>query len=228
MFDTLLQNERQIGRFAWFAAWFGLVIGQLHALARHRTEDGKSDLELPLTKVWAEPLGDLLSPLLDWGSADAVYLSYGKLWLPVFVAFTLCAFVVRRNRRPVGFEKWAWRVALTGYVGACVSAFAEFWLMWTEVNETLLNGVFIVLIPFMLLTMIGSTMLGITLLRRGVKLPAWLLVAAVPGFLLITEVTSMGNVVLPVAFAFGVWGRRIAREQTARAPRDLPSLTATG
>ena len=39
MFDNLLKHEREIGRFAWFAAWFGLVIGQLHALARHRTED---------------------------------------------------------------------------------------------------------------------------------------------------------------------------------------------
>jgi hypothetical protein len=229
MFNALEQHERQIGRLAWFAAWFGLVAGQLHALSRHRTEDGKSDLDLPLTKVWAEPADDLLSPLLDWASADAVYLTYGKLWLPVFIAFTLCAFVVRRNRRPAGFEKWAWRVALTGYVGACVSAFGEFWLMWGSVNDALLDGVFLVIFPFMLLTMIGSTMLGIALLRRGVKLPAWLLVAAVPGFLVITELTSMGNVVLPVAFAFGVWGRRIARDEAASsAPRDLPNLTAMG
>ena len=228
MLDKLLQNERQIGRFAWFAAWFGLVAGQLHALARHRTEDGRSDLDLPLTKAWAEPMGDLLSPLLDWGSPDAVYLTYGKIWFPVFVAFTLCAFVVRRNRRPGGFEKWAWRVALTGYVGACVCVFAEYWLMWTAMNDSLLTGVFVVTIPFMLLTMIGSTMLGIALLRRGVRLPAILLVAAIPGLIVIPEITSLGNVVLPLAFAFGIWGRRIAREQSAApAHRDLPSLTTT-
>jgi hypothetical protein len=229
MFDKLLEHDKEIGRFAWFAAWFGLVIGQLHALARHRTEDGKSDLDSPLTRAWAEPMGDLLSPLLDWASADAVYVTYGKIWLPVFVAFTLCAFVVRRNRRPAGFEKWAWRVALTGYVGACICIFAEYWLMWTAVNDPLLTGVFVVTIPFMLISLIGSTMLGIALLRRGVRLPAILLVAAIPGFIVIPEVTSLGSSILPIAFAFGIWGRWIAREQApSHAPRDLPNLTTTG
>ena len=128
----------------------------------------------------------------------------------------------------MGFEKWSWRVALTGYVGACVSVFAEYWLMWTAVNDALLTGVFVVTIPFMLITLIGSTMLGIALLRRGVRLPAILLVAAIPGFIVIPLVTSLGNVILPIAFAFGVWGRRIARGQaTTPAPRDLPSLTPT-
>ena len=36
----LAGRERQIGRLAWVMAWFGLVIGQLHALSRFRTEDG--------------------------------------------------------------------------------------------------------------------------------------------------------------------------------------------
>ena len=29
-------HDRQIGRFAWVMAWVGLVVGQLHALARFR------------------------------------------------------------------------------------------------------------------------------------------------------------------------------------------------
>ena len=118
-------RDRRIARAAWWTAWFGLVIGQLHALARFRTEDGKSDLDLPLTGVWARPAEDLFSPLLDWASPDAVYTTYGKLWLVVFVGFTAMAFVAYRHRRPVGFEKWAWRVALCAYVGACVSVVAD-------------------------------------------------------------------------------------------------------
>ncbi len=94
-------HERQIGRFAWVMAWVGLVVGQLHALARFRTADGKEDLDdYPLTAAWAEPADDLLSPLLDWADPDMVYVTYGKIWLPVFLAFTLCALVVYRRRRP--------------------------------------------------------------------------------------------------------------------------------
>ena len=52
MFEST-EAQRRIGRFAWVMAWFGLVMGQLHALARHQTADGKADLDLPLTAFWA-------------------------------------------------------------------------------------------------------------------------------------------------------------------------------
>ena len=68
------------------------------------------------TRVWSDPARDLFRPLLDWASPDAVYLTYGKIWFPVFAAFTACAFVLYRRRRPVGFEKFAWRFALVGYI----------------------------------------------------------------------------------------------------------------
>ena len=88
----------RIGRFAWVMAWVGLVVGQLHALSRFATADGKEDLELPWTAAWAEPAADVFAPLLDWADPDLVYVTYGKIWFPVFVAFTLCAFVVYRRR----------------------------------------------------------------------------------------------------------------------------------
>ena len=40
-----------------------------------------------------------------WGSirsADTVYLTYGKLWLPILLVATTCAFVVRGFRTPTG------------------------------------------------------------------------------------------------------------------------------
>src|SRR3954468_15633330 len=208
-------DAQRIGRFAWVMAWVGLVGGQLHAMARHNTADGKEDLQLWATRVWSDPARDFFKPVLDWANPDAVYLTYGKIWLPVFLAFTLCAFVVRRRRQPVGFEKWAWRVALTGYVGAPVSTFAAQWTPWPRMNQVLLDGVFLVTAPFLLVTMVGSTLLGIALLRRGMRpsTPAWLLTLVIPGLVVISMVTALGNVVLPIAFAFGILGRRIAREE---------------
>lgn len=209
------ERDRLIGRLAWVGAWSALVIGQLHALSRHATEEGSKDLdEQPLTRLWAEPAAEFFSPLLTWASPDTVYLSYGKLWLPVLVAATACAFVVRRRRKAVGYgraEAWAWRIALTGYVGACVGIFAEYWTQWGAMNEALLEGVFFVLIPVVLVAMLGSTFLGVVLIRRGLGLAAWLLALSIPGLFVITTVTSLGNVWLPAAFAFGVLGRRIAR-----------------
>lgn len=208
------ERDRLIGRVAWYAAWFGLVLGQLHALARHRTEDGKGDLDLPLTRFWAEPAGDFFSPLLTWANPDIVYVTYGKLWLPVFLAFTACAFVCRRRRRPVRFEKWVWRVVLFAYCGACVSVAAEYWTQWGSSTNDLLDLVFLATVPFVLLTMLSTTVLGITLLAKRFRptLPAILLTVTLPGAFLITAVTSLGNIVLPIAFAFAILGRRIARE----------------
>ena len=207
--------QRRIGRFAWVMAWVGLVGGQLHALARHQTADGKGDLQQWTTRVWSDPARAALKPLLDWANPDAVYLTYGKLWLPVFVAFTLCAFVVQRRRRPVGFEKWAWRIALTGYVWACLSVAGDYWLQWgAHGNDALLTVTFVAGLPGVLFTVIGSTVLGIALLRRGFepRASAWLLTATFPAVFVILMVTSMGNVALPVMFAFGIAGRRLARE----------------
>lgn len=222
MFESS-ESQRIIGRTAWVMAWFGLVMGQLHALARHQTADGKADLDLPLTAIWAKPAADLVRPLLDWGSPDVVYLTYGKLWLPVFVAFTLCAFVVRRRRSPVGVEKWAWRVALTGYCLACVSVAAEFWTQWGAMNDDLLEVVFAATIPVMLLTMLGSSFLGIVLLRRGLRLPAWLLALTFPLVFVISSITSLGCAVLPIAFAYGILGRRIARAEALEPAVAAPA-----
>jgi hypothetical protein len=204
-------DARVIGRLAWVMAWVGLVVGQFHAMARHNTADGKQDLHVWTTRVWSDPARDFFKPLLDWANPDAVYLTYGKIWLPVFVAFTLCAFVVRRSRQPVGFEKWAWRLALTGYVLACVGVFCDYWTQWSTYNA-FFEIAFLLTLPGLLLTLLGSTVLGIALLRRGFvpRSSAWLLALTFPLAVAIMTVTSMGSAALPVMFAFGIAGRRIA------------------
>lgn len=211
MWDTA-DLQRRIGRYAWVTAWLGLVVGQLHALARHNTLAGKSDLALPLTRLWSDPARSALRPLLDWANPDTVYLTYGKIWLPVFLGFTLCAFLVHRERRPYGFEKWAWRVALLGYVWACVGVFCDYWTQFRTYNP-FFGIAFAITIPGLLLTLIGSTLLGAALLRRGFtpRLAAWLLALQIPLALAINQVTSQGSMALPVMFAFGILGRQIAR-----------------
>lgn len=201
-------TQRRIVAFGWAMAAFGTVFGQLHALSRIASHP--EDLEYPLTRAWAVPAMDLFRPLLDWGDPIFVYWTFGKMWFPVFVALTLTAFLVHQSRRPAGFEKLAWRVMLTGLLIATVSVFGDYYTPWTD-------EFFVVGLPGLLLTGLGSTALGITLLRKGFRprLTGWLLVAFVPLFFAITEVTSMGNVILPLA-----WAWALAAHHTQRASAD--------
>lgn len=222
-------TQRRIGRYAWVMAWVGLVVGQLHALARFATADGREDLELPLTRAWAEPATELLAPLLEWGDPDLVYVTYGKVWLPVFVGFTLAAFVVHRRRsgawRLGGFERWTWRVVLIGYAAACVAVFLDYWTQWTGTYNALFDVGWVVTLPAFAVTMIGSTVLGTTLLVRGFRpwFPALLLAATLPlAFFVILQVTSMGSAALPVMFAFGLLGRRTLTSPLVRTGQRRP------
>jgi len=221
----------RIGRFAWVMAWVGLVAGQLHALSRFATADGKEDLELPLTAAWAEPAAEVFAPLLDWADPDIVYVTYGKIWLPVFVAFTLCAWVVYRRREPVRFEKWLWRTTIFVYAVACVGVFLDYWTQWTGnyegegIEGALFQLGWYVTLPSLMLMLVLSTVLGVTLLVKRFRptSSAVLLALTIPLFLVITEVTSLGSAALPVMFAFGILGRRLARSDGGDArwsPRD--------
>ena len=219
-------NEQRIGRLAWVMAWVGLVVGQFHAMARHNTVDGKEDLQMWTTRVWSDPAREFFRPLLDWSNPDAVYLTYGKIWFPVFAAFTACAYVLYRRRRPVGFEKFAWRFALVAYTWASVAVFVTYWTQWTHTTD-LLDLAFLFLdIPGVLLCWIGSTMLGITLIRRGFepRVSAWLLALAVPISFVLEMFTSMGSGALPEMFAFGIAGHQLSR----RLRQQQPQTTLSG
>jgi hypothetical protein len=223
LIDTVHRNRRPIGRYAWVMAWVGLVVGQLHALARFATEDGKEDLEYEWTAAWAVPAAETLAPLLEWADPYLVYVHYGKIWAPVFLAFFLCGLLVRRERQPRGFEKWAWRIALLGYGTATVGVTTSYWTQWTSAENVLLGIGFGVGVIGLLLTLLGSSLLGAALLLRRFRpvVPALLLLATFPLAFLTLQVTSMGGVALPVMFAFGILGLRIARED--RDPSPEPS-----
>lgn len=208
-------TQRKIGLFAWVMAWVGVVVGQLHALARHATVDGKEDLAEPLVRAWSEPAASALAPLLNWAAVDTVYLSYGKIWVFVFAAFTLCAFVVYRRRQSHGFEKWMWRIVLAGYAVGTVAVFGQYYGQWTSYNMIGDISFALTMVSFVVI-MVGTTMLGITLVAKGFRPRAtsWLLALQIPLAVGILQVTSMGSAALPIMFAFGIVGLRIARERT--------------
>lgn len=121
----------------------------------------------------------------------------------------LCAWLVYRHRRPAGFENVVWRVTLVGYVLATLSVVGDYFTPWTD-ESFLIAGM-----PGLAITALGSTVLGVVLLRRGYR-PRILgiaLVAFIPTFLLITEITSMGNVVLPILFAWTYAASRVVRSR---------------
>jgi hypothetical protein len=215
---TIVDDDRArlVGGAAVVGAALGTVLTPLHAMARHATPDGREDLELPLTRAWSEPVSEAVRPLLVWADAHTVYVTYGKLWLFVFGAAAVCAFATRARRSPAGLERWGWRIALPGYVLMPCGVVFTYWTPWW------MDVAFLVLAPpGLLLTLIGSTVLGIALLRRRFtpRASAWLLALVFPLFAALGQVVSFGGALMPVAVAWALVGWRLARSATADAPR---------
>jgi len=200
---------RRISIAAWVMAAFGTVAGQLHALSRINSHP--EDLEYPLTRAWAVPAMDALRPLLDWADPTFVYWTYGKIWLPICLAFTAAAYLVYRRRCPQGAEKWAWRAQLAAYVLLTVSVTGDYYTRWTE--QFFVFG----LLGFAVIAF-GGPVLGIMLLRKGFRprSTAWLLIVFLPFFVAITEVTSMGNALLPLMWGWALAAHRVVRNEPAR------------
>jgi hypothetical protein len=202
-----------LGRLAVLAAAAGTVLAPLHALSRFATVDGAKDLQNPLVRSWAEPAARALRPLLDWAGPDTVYLTYGKVFDPVVLVATVCAFAVRRSRSPRGLERWGWWVALTGYVVLTTGVLGEYWTPWVD-------GFFMALAaPGVLLSLIGSSLLGIGLLRRGFRprAAAWLLATWLLTGIALGATIYMGAVLVPMLWAWTLAVRE------GREPRDVPT-----
>ncbi|KGN41815.1 hypothetical protein [Knoellia aerolata] len=206
--DISPATARRITITAWAMAAFGTVAGQLHALSRFNSHP--DDLtEGGLGTAWAVWAIDAFRPLLEWGDPYFVYWTYGKIWLPVCLAFVAAAWLVHRRRQPVGAERWAWRLQLAAYALLLVSVAGDYFTPWTDYF-------FLVGLPALLVMGLGGIWLGILLLRNGFRprVTAWLLIAFFPLFFAITEVTSMGNALLPL-----MWGWAIAAHHTVRRGR---------
>ena len=185
-----------IGKSAFAAACAGLVLGPVHALSRYATVAGAEDLELPGVRAWAEPAARLLDPLLSWAEPQTVYVTYGKLWLFVFGAMIACALLVWRGRHDAGIvrgvEKVGWWLALPAYALLTVGLVGVYWTPFLEETFNLIA------VPAMLLSIVGSLVLGIGLLRRRMRPLAAgiLLVAFGPLLLVIPDLVALGSAML--------------------------------
>ena len=206
------------------AAVAALVVTPLLALSYFGIADGASALDQTTVSAWADPAGDRLGALLTWSAPDRVYATYIPLFALLFPAGFLCALAVR-SRRAMSegcLERWSWRIALSGY-GLCPSGFVAVApaLIGASPGGTAVNTVFLVLLmPGMLLSLIGTTMLGIALLRNRdtPRLTAWLLKLAVP--FMIVGIGVLGHIglgMLPLFIAWGIAGRNLRQRRPVRA-----------
>lgn len=206
-----------VGRAAWIGAWVGVALAPVHALSRFATVDGREDLESAPTRMWAEPAAARLRPLLDWAEPHTVYVTYGKGWLPLILAATVCAFLIRRTRRPRGLERIAWPIALTGLTLETASVAGDYYTPWIDESFAFIG------IPGMLISLVGSLLLGIALIRRRFRprTTGWLLALSLPLMLLLSELVAMGAAALPTLFAWGLAGRAMAATTQPRTPTPV-------
>jgi hypothetical protein len=193
--DISTTTARRLSVFTWGMAVFATVAGQLHALSRINSHPG--DLEEGLTHVWAVPAMDAVRPLLDWGDPTFVYWTYGKIWLPIFLTMTVAAWVVYRRRRPTDAERVAWRIQLGAYAVATISVAGDYYTVWTDVFFV------IGMVPILVIGLVGIW-LGVLMIRHGFRprVTPCALILFIPGFFVITEVTSMGSIILPTLWAW--------------------------
>lgn len=220
------RHSRLIAGYAVVAAAVATVVSPLLALAYLSTGEGRSGLRSATTAWWAEPLLQHASWLVDWSSPDRSYATYTQVIAVLFPAVLACAILSRTSRHPQGrAEWWGWLIALIGYgIGTVGLLVAALTLIPGRAGSSALNLVFMVLmVPGMLCSLIGSTVLGIALLRRDFRPlgTGWLLALAIPLFVCGNLLGHNSLGMLPIMIAWGLAGLRII--STESAPEPQPS-----
>ena len=214
-------NRRRAGLACVVLAVASLFLAPLHALARMRTESGFSDFENPLAHWWAAPAMDAFGPLLDWGSPDTVYLTYGKFNVVALLAVLACALAVRGRRpRPLRFsERWGWRLSLTSY---WLLAFSMLGYYWTQGLDLLF---LLATLPGLLLNAVGQTMLGIGLVLSGFRprLTGWVLALSFPLSQALVMVSTQALGMWPMMLAWGAAGWALWRTEPVESPVPGPT-----
>lgn len=207
----------RIGLYAAFAAVAAVILSPLLALSYFGIDEGADELQSTTVAAWADPARDLVGGLLTWASPERVYATYVQAFTLLFPAVFLCAWAVRA-RRPRGgrTERWGWRIALVGYGLASLGLLGAFLLLIVgSTAGDALNIVFLtLLLPGMFISAIGSTVLGIALLRTRYtpRLTPWLLTLAFPSMLFVPEVLGHNSLgMVPLIVAWGLTGMKLRR-----------------
>jgi hypothetical protein len=214
---------RGISVFAWVMAAVGTVVGQVHALARF-VEHPNDLVESPLIRLWAVPATQALQPLLDWNDPWTVYVTYGKIWAPVCVAFLAAAYLVYRQRRPAGAERRLWQVQLGAYAALTVSVVGDYFTPWW------MNQAFVFGVAAMLVIGFGGLGLGILMVRNGFRprVTPVLLMIFIPFMFAVTSVTSLGSALLPLMWGWAIAAQTVVGRGTPRIDRAVATGAGSG
>lgn len=207
---------RRCGLSALVLAVASLVLAPLNALARMQTESGRSDLENEYAAWWAEPALRLLhDSLLDFASADTVYITYGKFYGVAMLAVLACVLAARSRRpAPTGrAERWGWRLTIGSFALILVGHVAYYWLlgtwwMFTGDGEAWGDAAHLVVLLGLLVGVPGGILLGIGLLRGGFRprFAAWVILLDLPLSLALAEMSTMALTMWPMMLAWGTIG----------------------
>src|SRR3954464_10914853 len=159
--DISTATARRISRLAWVTAAGGTLLGQVHALARAQAHPHDFE-ESPLARAWGEPATRAVRPLLDWSDPWTVYVTWGKIWLPVCLTFTAAAYLVYRRRRPRGAERRLWQLTLVAYLAMKLSLARDYFTPW-------MDRMFVFGVGAMLAIGLGGIALGVLMLRNGFR-----------------------------------------------------------
>ncbi len=213
------RTSRIVGLYAAIAGLAAILVSPLLAMSYFGIADGAEQLERGTVSAWADPGRDLTEPLLTFASANRVYSTYIQLFSLLMPALFLCAWAVRSRRSESGgLERWGWRVALFGYALLGLGGVAaSLLLIKASPNGSALDIPFLAgIIPGILLSTIGSTILAIALLRSRYRprLTPWLLVFAFPLWVAGGTLLGHNSVGLtPMIVAWGASGWRLWRLQ---------------
>ncbi len=195
-----------------FAAATASVVAPVVAVSYLHTPEGLEYLSQGTIAAWAEPASALLRGWLDSLGAERLYLLASEVLAVLWSISVVVSVLAFRQRRPVRIERIWWLLTLSGYLwftlgllGFCAIAEA------LGVAHPAANLAFLVFMaPGLLISLIGSTGLGVVLLRRGgrARASAWLLTAAVPLWLVANLVLGHNSLgLLPIMWAWGLTPR---------------------
>lgn len=213
-----------VRRYPIVAAVAAALLSPLLALAYFATTEGAGSAEEVFLGGWIEPMRALVGGLVTFASPDAVYSIYTLVLALLFPAIIVAAFAVRARRpEPQGAERWGWRLAVIGYVlfGAGLLLVALL-LVAAGPGAAVVDMLFMAaMIPGLLIGLIGSTVLGIALLRRSYRprLTAWLLALALP--LWFVGSAGLGHNSLGIVPLFVAWAAATRRLREEPAPDAL-------
>ena len=163
---------------------------------------------------WAQLVEPLVTLFLGFGTYEEVYATYGKMFLPVYLLFLigLTSLHARMSGRAGRLEERGFQVALLGLAMNFIGNIGDYWLGEEVLHQPLWGMSFVIgTLLGTLIYIVGSVLLGITILRTRV-LPRWsgwvLIIAPTLGIVLgLWQVKHLPSaLVLPVGLGWILLG----------------------